>query len=168
MPNLTFALSENIVYNVRKMTKPSTVLSLRLPGEERARLERLARRLGRTVGELAARMVIEGRRREDFAWIDFRETTAGRVAYLQGTRLQVWWLARLTRQFKGDTAKVAKHLDLPPAKVKAALNYAEAFSDEIETAIRDYEDMIVADLKRQLPNLEVFEVPQASPRKPRK
>ena len=48
MPNLTFALSENIVYNVRKMTKPSTVLSLRLPGEERARLERLARRLGRT------------------------------------------------------------------------------------------------------------------------
>jgi uncharacterized protein (DUF433 family) len=150
------------------MTRQSSVLSLRLPGEERTRLERLARRMGRTVGELAARMVIEGRRREDFAWIDFRQTPAGRVAYLQGTRLPIWWLARLARQFKGDAPKVGKHLDLPPAQVKAALNYAEAFSDEIEMAIRDYEEITVADLKRQLPNLEVFEVAEESPRKPRK
>ena len=56
------------------MSTQRTVLSLRLPQEERSRLEKLARRTGRTLGELAARMVIEGRRREDFAGIDFRET----------------------------------------------------------------------------------------------
>jgi uncharacterized protein (DUF433 family) len=145
------------------MNKQSSVLSLRLPVEERARLERLARRTGRTVGEIASRLVIEGRRREDFAWIDFRQTLAGRLAYLQGTRLPVWWLARLARQFKGSTDKVSKHLELPLSQVKAALNYATAFPDEIETAIRDYEEMTVEDLKRQLPNLEVFEFAEASP-----
>ena len=141
------------------------VLSLRLPGPERSLLERLARRQGRTVGELAARMVIEGRRREDFAWIDFRETPAGRMAYLQGTRLQVWWLARLARQFKGDAVKVATHLEIPSAQVKAAINNAEAFPDEIEAAIRDYEETTVAELRRQIPGLEIFEAPGLRQRK---
>jgi uncharacterized protein (DUF433 family) len=139
------------------MSTQRTVVSFRLPREEKSRLERLARRTGRTLGELAARMVMEGRRREDFAWIDFRDTAGGRVAFLQGTRLQVWWLARLARQFKGDLAAVADHLGLPLAQVKAALNYAQAFPDEIETSIRDYEETTLDDLKRQLPSLEVFE-----------
>jgi uncharacterized protein (DUF433 family) len=118
------------------MSTQRAVLSFRLPHEERSRLERLARRMGRTLGELAARMVIEGRRREDFAWIDFRNSASGRMAFLQGTRLQVWWLARLARQLKGDPGAVAEHLGLPLAQVKAALNYALAFPDEIETSIR--------------------------------
>jgi hypothetical protein len=149
------------------MKKPSTVLSLRLPAEERARLERLARRTGRTVGEIASRLVIEGRRREDFAWIDFRQTPAGRLAYLQGTRLPVWWLSRLARQFNGSAAKVAEHLQLPLSLVKAALNYAAAFPDEIEGAIRDYEEITVEDLGRQLPTLEVFELAKESPSRAR-
>jgi uncharacterized protein (DUF433 family) len=150
------------------MSTQHTVLSFRLPDEERSRLERLARRTGRTLGELAARMVIEGRRREDFAWIDFRDTAGGRMAFLQGTRLQVWWLARLARQFQGDPAGVAEHLGLPLVRVKAALNYARAFPDEIETSIRDYEETTLDDLKRQLPNLEVFEADEEPPRKARK
>jgi uncharacterized protein (DUF433 family) len=150
------------------MSKQSAVLSLRLPAEERSRLERLARRMGRTVGELAARMVIEGRRREDFAWIDFRPTPTGRLAYVQGTRQPVWWVANVARQFKEDPMKVAKHLDLAPALVKAALNYATAFRDEIDAEIRDYEEITVEDLKRQLPNLEIFDVREESPRRSRK
>jgi len=150
------------------MSTQRTVLSLRLPQEERSRLEKLARRTGRTLGELAARMVIEGRRREDFAWIDFRETAAGRMAFLQGTRLQVWWLARLARQSNGDPVAVAEHLGLPLVQVKTALNYAQAFPEEIETSIRDYEETTLEDLKRQLPNLEVFEAAGEVGRKARK
>jgi uncharacterized protein (DUF433 family) len=150
------------------MSTQRAVLSFRLPHEERSRLERLARRMGRTLGELAARMVIEGRRREDFAWIDFRNSASGRMAFLQGTRLQVWWLARLARQLKGDPGAVAEHLGLPLAQVKAALNYALAFPDEIETSIRDYEETTLNDLKRQLPNLEVFEAAEEPSRKARK
>ena len=145
----------------------SAVLSLRLPPTEKSRLEKLARRMGRTVGELAARMVIEGRRREDFPWIDFRETPAGRLAYLQGTRVQIWWLARLARQPKASVKKIAESLDLPPAQIQAALNYATAFPDEIETAIRDYEETTLDDLKRQIPGLAVFDVAEA-PSKRRK
>jgi uncharacterized protein (DUF433 family) len=77
------------------------------------------------------------------------------MAFLQGTRLQVWWLARLARQFKGDPAAVAEHLGLPLVQVKAALNYAQAFPDEIETSIHDYEQTTLDDLKRQLPNIEL-------------
>ena len=150
------------------MSTQRSVLSLRLPQEERTRLERLARRTGRTLGELAARMVIEGRRREDFAWIDFRETAAGRMAFVQGTRLQVWWLTRLARQFDGEPAAVAEHLGLPVAQIKAALNYAQAFPGEIETSIRDYEETTLDDLRRQLPNLEVFEAAKEVRRKVRK
>ncbi|SRR6266446_2573864 len=157
------APEENFVYSVINVSKQSAVLSLRLPAEERSRLERLARRMGRTVGEIAARMVIEGRHREDFAWIDFRQTPAGRFAYVQGTRLPVWWMARLARDFKEDAGKLAKHLDLPSAQVKAALNYAAAFPDEIEAAIRDYEEITIEDLKRQLPNPEIFDLAEESP-----
>jgi len=139
------------------MAATNNILSLRLPEREKGDLERLARRLGRTVSELAARMIVEGRRRAEFAWIDFRDTPGGRVACLQGTRLQVWWLARLARQFHGNPQKLAAHLDLPLAQVKAALNYAAAFPDEIETAIQDYESFGLEELRRQLPQAEVFE-----------
>lgn len=146
-----------IIQCLQCMATTNNILSLRLPEREKGELERLARRLGRTVSELAARMIVEGRRRADFAWIDFRETPGGRVACLQGTRLQVWWIARLAGHFKGQAEKVAHHLDLPLAQVKAALNYAAAFPDEIETAIRDYEAFGLEELRRQLPQIEVFQ-----------
>jgi uncharacterized protein (DUF433 family) len=110
----------------------------------------------------------KGQRREDFVRIDFRETAGGRTAFLQGTRLQVWWLARLARQFNGDPAAVAKHLGLPLVQVKAALNYAQALPEEIETSLRDYEETTLEDLKRQLPNLEVFEAAGAARSQARK
>ncbi len=117
------------------------------------------------MGELAARMVIESGRRADFAWLDFRETPVGRMAYLQGTRLQVWWLARLARQLDGQAGKVAEHLELPLAQVKAALNYAEAFPEEIETAIADYEATTITDIEQQVPALEIFSADAEPPRK---
>ena len=137
------------------MATHGTVLSLRISENEKEGLERLARRQGRTVSELAARMILEGRRRAEFAWIDFRDTPPGRMAYLQNTRLQVWWIARLARQWKSQ--KVADHLEVPLLRIKAALNYASAFPEEIQDAITDYESITVEDIKRQLPELEVFE-----------
>lgn len=150
------------------MANSSNVLSLRLPEGEKSGLERLARRQGRSVSELAARMIVEGRRRAEFAWIDFHDSPAGRVAGVQGTRVAVWWIARLARQFNHDARQVAEHLDLSPAQTQAALNYAAAFPEEIESAIRDYESLTLEDLKRQLPQLEVFEVKADAPRKTRK
>ena len=43
----------------------------------------------------------------------------------------------LVRSYKGDLAAVADHLQWPSAKVEAAVNYAEAFPDEIDTALAE-------------------------------
>ena len=64
----------------------STVVSLRLPPDEANRLRQLARRLGRTAIEVGAELVGESLRRSEFAFIDFRDSAAGRQAYVQGIR----------------------------------------------------------------------------------
>ena len=53
--------------------------------------------------------------------------------------------------YKGDLEKVSKHLDWPEPKVRAAVNYAPAFPEEIEQAIADNEAVDLQALQRMLP-----------------
>ncbi len=100
------------------------VLSMRLPVESGKRLKRIASR----------HLVEEGLRRSEFAFLDFRDSPVGRQAYMQGSTLAVWEVVFLLRSHKGNVAAVAKHLRWPEAKVRAAVNYAEAFPEEIDEA----------------------------------
>ena len=43
----------------------------------------------------------EGLRRSEFAYIDFRDSAAGRQAYMQGSSLAVWEVAMLLRDYDG-------------------------------------------------------------------
>jgi len=52
----------------------SIVVSMRLPTESCKRLKRLANRHGWTPSDASARLVEEGLRRSEFAFIDFRDT----------------------------------------------------------------------------------------------
>src|SRR5450755_1199240 len=99
------------------------VLSMRLPVESGKRLKRIANRHGWTASDASARLVEEGLRRSEFAFIDFRDSPAGRQTYIQGSTLAVWELVFLIRSYHGDVAAVAKHLRWPEAKVRAAVNY---------------------------------------------
>ena len=65
----------------------SVVVSMRLPAESGRRLKRMARRHGWTASDAGARLVEEGLRRSEFAFIDFRDSMAGRQACLQGSTL---------------------------------------------------------------------------------
>jgi hypothetical protein len=56
----------------------STVISMRLPEESGRRLKRMARRHGWTASDASARLVEEGLRRSEFAFIDFRDSATGR------------------------------------------------------------------------------------------
>ena len=97
-------------------------------------------------------LVKEGLRRSEFAFIDFRDSSAGRQAYIQGSTLAVWEIILLLRSYKGNIPAVAKHLRWPEARVRAAVNYAEVFPKEVKEAT--LEKTIVADLatlKRMLP-----------------
>lgn len=143
----------------------STVISMRLPAESGTRLRRLANRHGWTPSDASARLVEEGLRRSEFAFIDFRDSSAGRQAYLQGSTLAVWEVMLLMRGYAGKAAAVARHLRWPEAKVLAAVHYAEAFPHEIEQAISENDAVDFTALKRTLP--QAVRMPSAPKNQPR-
>lgn len=134
----------------------SIVLSMRLPVESGKRLKRIANRHGWTPSDASARLVEEGIRRSEFAFLDFRDSPAGRHAYIQGSTLAVWEVIFLLRSYKGNVSAVAKHLRWPEAKVRTAVNYAEAFPEEIDEAIAENDSADFKTLKRMLPQAGVF------------
>ncbi len=65
-------------------------MTIELPDDQAERLQQLARRLGRTQEEAGARLIDEAPRVAEFALITFRDSAAGRQAYIQGAGLAVW------------------------------------------------------------------------------
>jgi|SRR5208282_2932237 len=134
----------------------SIVLSMRLPVESGRRLKRIANRHGWTPSDASARLVEEGLRRSEYAFLDFRDSPAGRQAYIQGSTLAVWEVLLLFRSYKGNVSAVAKHLQWPESKVRAAVNYAEAFPEEVNEAIEENDSTDFDALKRMLPQAVDF------------
>ncbi|HRP05792.1 MAG TPA: hypothetical protein PLV87_12850 [Opitutaceae bacterium] len=137
-------------------TEGSEPIGMRFPRQRAERLRRMAKSHGWTPSEASARLVEEALRREDFAFIDFRDSSAGRQAYLQSSSLAVWEVAALARSFGNDAAAVAKHLRWPEVKVLAALNYAKAFLEEIETAMAANDAVDFEALSQMLPQAKEF------------
>ena len=135
---------------------PSIVVSMRLPIESGKRLKRMASRHGWTPSDASARLVEEGLRRSEFAFIDFRDTPVGRQASVQGSSLAVWEVMLLVREYKGEIAAVAAHLRWPQVKVQAAVQYAKAFPKEIDEALAENEAMDFEALKRMVPQAVEF------------
>lgn len=138
---------------------PSAVVSLRVSDAQAARLQRKARQIGRTPSETGAILLDEGLRRDEFTFIDFRDSEVGRQAYIQGSRLAVWQVEELLRSYRGDLKKACEHLEWPAVKVQAALNYAKAFPEEIGTAIQDAKSCNFDRISRMLPQAVEFVVP---------
>ncbi len=139
-------------------TDSSMVISMRLPVKSGKRLKRMATAHGWTPSDASARLVEEGLRRADFAFIDFRDSTVGRQACIQGSSLAVWEIMILARDYKNDVSMVAKHLRWPQAKVQAAFNYARAFPEEINGAIADNDSIDKEALFQMLPQAREFVV----------
>jgi hypothetical protein len=116
----------------------------------------MANRHGWTPSHTSARLVEEGLRRSEFAFIDFRDSAIGRQAYIQGSSLAVWEVMMVARGYHNDAAAVAGHLEWQEAKVKAAFNYAAAFPAEINDALAENDAMDFTSLKRMLPQAEEF------------
>jgi hypothetical protein len=134
----------------------SMVISMRLPLESGKRLKRMANRHGWTPSDASARLVEEGLRRSEFAFIDFRDSPAGRQAYIQGSTLAVWEVMLLVRSYKTDTSAVARHLRWPEVRVHAAVNYAGAFPEEFKAVMAEYDSTDFGVLKRMLPQAADF------------
>ena len=134
----------------------SVVVSMRLPAESGNRLKRMAKRHGWTPSDASARLVEEGLRRSEFALIDFRDSATGRQAYVQGSSLAIWEVMLLVQSYKGDVLAAARHLKWPEVKVQTAVNYANAFREEIEGALSDNAATDLETLKRMLPQAAEF------------
>jgi len=137
-------------------TTRSVVISMRLSADSGSRLKRMANRHGWTPSDASARLVEEGLRRSEFAYIDFRDSGAGRQAYIQGSTLAVWEVLLLFHSHRGEVAAVARHLKWPEAKVQAAVNYAKAFPEEIGGALSENSATDFEALKRMLPQATEF------------
>jgi len=134
----------------------SQVISIRLRDTQAERLGRLARRLGRSQGEAGALLIEEALRTSEYAFIDFRDSIVGRQAYMQGSGLAVWEVVMIVRGYDGDMERVAKHLQWPIQRVQAAINYAVAYPDEIDSAIADNAAYDAERVTRMLPGTRVL------------
>jgi uncharacterized protein (DUF433 family) len=134
----------------------SKVVSMRIADEQAERLQRVARRLGRTASETSALFVEEGLRQAEFGQIEFRNSAVGRQAYVRGTSLAVWGVVSVAREFGLDAEQTATHLQWPLYRVQAALNYATAFPNEIADAIEDNDSYTFEKLRQLLPNAELY------------
>jgi len=135
---------------------PSTVISMRLPVASGKRLKSMANRHGWTASDASARLVEEGLRRSEFAFLDFRDSTIGRQAYIQGSSLTVWEVMLLVRSYKNDLQAVARHLRWPKTRVQAAVNYARAFPAEINEALAENNANNFTAISQMLPQAVEF------------
>lgn len=135
----------------------STVVSTRLPDSTHERLQRFARRLGKTLSETSALLIEESLRQQDFPYIEFRQTPLGRHAHLKNSSLAVWEVIRIAQGYGLDEQKTADHFQRPLPWVKSAILYAEAYPEEIQTVITDAETSNETMLLRLLPHLEIRE-----------
>jgi uncharacterized protein (DUF433 family) len=131
-------------------------VTIRLKESQMERLRGMARHLGRTPAETSAILVEEALRRSEFAHIDFRNSPAGRQAYLQGSGLAVWEVVWLARYYQMDADETARHLDCPAYRVQAALDYATAFPEEIDPVLEEQASMDFESLSRLLPEATCF------------
>ena len=136
----------------------SRVISVRLNDDDATRIDRVARRFGRTPGSTATLLLREKLREEEFANIEFRDSASGRHAYVKGHRLAVWQVVCLAREYEMNPERVAEHLQWPVDLVQSALKYAEAFPEEIDPIVEEVENMTFEDLRRKLPGLREFRV----------
>jgi uncharacterized protein (DUF433 family) len=139
----------------------SHILSLRIPDQMVERLDRFARRLGNGMTRTKAGVMLleESLREAEFSFVEYRDSPIGRQPYMKGSGLAIWEVIMIAKRYDMDAEKIAEHYPYPVPNIKAALNFYDAYHDEIEQAIEDNHIGFEA-MKRLLPNIRLFEVPE--------
>jgi hypothetical protein len=136
----------------------TATLSIRIPQQTRRWLERFAKRRG-SAGMAASRILEEARRREDFPAVEFRDTPLGRVAYVQGTRVQVAFVyGQAHRDPDLAAPTLAASLAWPLWKARGVLAYIDEFATECRQEWEDLESAEWPALRRSLPQTQHEEI----------
>ena len=138
------------------------LISARLPEKTADRVKQYARRKQRSLNETISLALEEWLRQNEFAFIEFRDTPDGRMAYMKNSRLPVYQVIKVARSYQMDIDKVCAYWPHRlRAWVQAAFHYYEAYPEEIDTQLA-LDDAVTFDtLKRQLPQMEPLTIPEA-------
>ena len=137
----------------------SQLMSARLPEVTAERVKLYARKRQRSVNETISLALEEWLRQTEYAFIEFRDTREGRMAYMKNSRLPVYWVIKVAMSYEMDVTKVCEYWpNRPRPWVQAALNYYQAYTSEIDELIADYDAITPEIMKRQLPQIEIFEI----------
>jgi uncharacterized protein (DUF433 family) len=139
----------------------SQILSLRLPDQMIERLDRFARRAGNGMTRTKASVMLleESLRESEFALIEYRDSPVGRQPYMKGSGLAIWEVIMIVKRYDMDAERVIKDYPHPLENIKAAINFYQAYQEEIDQAIED-NNMGYEAIKCLLPNARLFEIPQ--------
>jgi len=113
----------------------TSTLGVRLPLSTCKAIRQISNGRGRTPSDLLAEYAEEIARKHQFCHIEFRDTEMGRMAYVEGTPTAVWLVCDLARQNGNHIARAARLHGWPEGKIRAALNYAAAYPEEIEPLV---------------------------------
>jgi hypothetical protein len=113
-----------------RASMPTVVQSCRLDQDAAKLLSKQAKRRQLEVSTLSSLYLREKAREEEFPGVGFRDSAAGREAYVPGHRVAVWEVMDVFHEAK-TVARTANHFGWPDYLVKCALAYAKAFPDEI-------------------------------------
>lgn len=136
------------------------LVSARLSEQTAARVKLYARKKQRSVNETVSLALEEWLRQNEFAFIEFRDTRQGRIAYMKNSRLAVYWVVKVAKSYDMDIDKLCAYWpNRPRAWVQAALNYYAAYPEEIDAQIADDDAITPETLRRQLPQMEMVVIP---------
>jgi uncharacterized protein (DUF433 family) len=123
------------------------------------RLDKFARRQGNglTRTKAGAMLLEEALRESEFTGIEYRDSAIGRQPYMRMSGLTIWEVVMIARHYDFDVERMAQDYPYYIGDIKSALNYYDAYRDEIDLAIED-NDMSFEEMKRILPNIQLFEV----------
>ena len=137
------------------------LISARLPDQTAERVKQYARRKQRSLNETVSLALEEWLRQNEFAYIEFRDTPDGRIAYMKNSRLPVYWVIKVARSYGMDIEKVLAYWPNRSREwVQAAFNYYAAYPEEIDAQIAGYKATTFETLRRRFPQIEAFEVPE--------
>jgi hypothetical protein len=134
----------------------SKAIGVQLTQQQIEQIDRLAQREGRSREAMAARLLELTLRLRDYSFV-LRDFGIGPEMFLSGSRLRVWWVATLIRDYEGDIAKTAEHVNELESTIVEVQRYAETYPEEIEADIAA-NDKSFEDLQRILPNIRLIEV----------
>ena len=94
----------------------------------------------------------------EFPALEFRDSVAGREAYVVGSRLAIWEVLMIAEGYGLDVRATAQHLQLDNDRVSQALQYASTFESEVRRALDENRAITPQKLRASLPLGSLVEI----------